>query len=139
MPHSTYTLDSGGPVVTAGVSISEARREALGDGAVIPQPRVIRALLDTGAAFTTIDPATMTALGLTPTGTIDILTPSTGTNHHTTDTYDVDLQIGTLRVPNLRVAACELGSGLNALIGRDVLSRCILIYNGTARIFSLAY
>jgi predicted aspartyl protease len=111
--------------------------------------RIIRALVDTGASFTSIEPQVLvTALGLTPTGTIDIVTPSTGKDVHTTDTYDVDFLIGgqspadaPLRMPNLRVAACELflRQGIHALIGRDVLKTCILIYNGTTNTFSLSF
>jgi hypothetical protein len=65
----------------------------------------------------------------------------------TTDTYDVDFVIyktlndPPLSMPNLRVAACELflRQGIHALIGRDVLSRCIFVYNGENNIFSLAF
>ena len=89
----------------------------------------------------------MQALGLTPTGTVDILTPSTGPEAHTTETYDVDFVIlktqnePPLSIPNLRVAASQLflRQGIHALIGRDVLSRCILIYNGENNSFSLAF
>ncbi len=86
-------------------------------------------------------------LGLTPTGTIDFVTPSTGQDVVTTDTYDIDLAIyrtpndPPLLMPNLRVAACELflKQGIHALIGRDVLRKCILVYNGDIGMFSLGF
>lgn len=61
--------------------------------------------------------------------------------------YDIDLVIykgqndPPLSMPNLRVAACELflKQGIHVLIGRDVLSRCVLIYNGEHNIFTLAF
>jgi predicted aspartyl protease len=105
-------------------------------------------LVDTGASFTSIEPQVLAALGLTPTGTIDIVTPSTGAGVHTTDTYDIDFLIGgavlsdiPLSIPNLRVAASELflQQGIHALIGRDVLQRRILVYNGTMNNFSLCF
>jgi len=109
--------------------------------------RVIRALVDTGASFTSIEPEVLKALSLTPTGTIDMVTPSTGKEVHTTDTYDIDFLIGAgaddtpLAIANLRIAACELylKQGIHALIGRDILKRCILIYNGQTNTFSLCF
>jgi len=112
-----------------------------------PEPQVIRALIDTGASFTSIDPSALDALSLTPTGTIEIVTPSTGQGTHTANTYDVDLQIWAgaddppLLLQNLRVGSCELfvRQGIHALIGRDILSNCILIYNGDMAQFSLCF
>jgi hypothetical protein len=148
MPHFTLTLDAAGPVVNAGVSVSEGRRLALeAAGAPVPAMQAIRALIDTGASFTSIDPAVLTALNLTPTGTIDIVTPSTGQGTHTADTYDVDFRIGAgpndtpLSISNLRIASCDLflRQGIHALIGRDILEKCIFIYNGTVNYFSLSF
>ena len=148
MPHFTLNIDPSGPVVNALVYVSEGRRTALEtEKLVVPAPRVIRALVDTGASVTSIEPSVMQALGLTPTGTADIVTPSTGTEVHTTDTYDVNFVIlknqnePPLTMPNLRVAACQLflKQGIHALIGRDVLSRCLLFYDGERGVFSLAF
>lgn len=151
MPHFTLAIELAGPVVTAVVGVSEGRRAALTlENQPIPPTRIIRALVDTGASFTSIEPAVLgsAGLGLTPTGTIDIVTPSTGQDVHTTDTYDIDLVIAgatqedpPLRLPNLRVAASELylRQGIHALIGRDVLQRCVLVYNGALHQFTLAF
>lgn len=148
MPHFTLNIDPGGPIVNALVQISEGRRAALAaQKSPIPEPQVIRALVDTGASFTSIEPSVLQLLELSPTGTIDIVTPSTGQNVHTTETYDVNFVIYAgpgdppLSMPNLRVAACELFSrqGIHALIGRDVLKQCILVYNGDFDVFSLAF
>lgn len=149
MPHFTLTIDAAGPVVNAGVSVSEGRKGALlAQNLLVPGMRIIRALVDTGASFTSIEPGVLAALNLTPTGTIDIVTPSTGSGVHTADTYDIDFLIGgaaasdtPLSIPNLRVAASELflKQGIHALIGRDVLQRCILVYNGSVNTFSLCF
>lgn len=149
MPHFTLAIDAAaGPVISALVHVSEGRQTALqSQGQAIPVPRVIRALVDTGASFTSIEPEVLQALGLTPTGTADIVTPSTGATPHTTDTYDVDLVIPKspqeppLKIANLRVAASQLflAQGIHALIGRDVLTRCILVYNGERGEFCLAF
>jgi Aspartyl protease len=148
MPHFTLNLDRSGPIVNAGVSVSEGRRQALeAAGELVPTPQYIRALVDTGASFTSIDPSVLGLLNLSPTGTIDIVTPSTGQGTHTADTYDVDFMIGAgpedipLSISNLRTASCDLflRQGIHALIGRDILARCILHYNGDAGTFTLAF
>jgi hypothetical protein len=148
MPHFTLTLDASGPVVNAGIGVSEGRRQALtAANEPIPTVQSVRALIDTGASFTSIDPAVMIALGLTPTGSVDMVTPSTGQGVHTADTYDVDFQIFAaateppLLISNLRVASCDLflRQGIHMLIGRDILTRCIFMYNGTINFFSLSF
>jgi hypothetical protein len=148
VPHFTLNLDPGGPIVNAFVQVSEGRRAALQkEGKVVPEGKAIRALIDTGASLTSIEPSVLQQLGLTPTGTIDIVTPSTGQDVHIAETYDVDFSIYAgvndppLSMANLRVAACELylKQGIHGLIGRDILSRCIFIYQGDAAIFSLAF
>jgi predicted aspartyl protease len=149
VPHFTLSIEPNGPIVNAAVSVSEGRRTALlADGQEVPVARTIRALVDTGASFTSIQPHVLQALGLTPTGTIEIVTPSTGSETHTTETYDVDFAIGganaddpPLVISNLRIATSELflRQGIHALIGRDVLKRCILVYNGSINAFSLCF
>jgi len=128
--------------------VSEGRLHALmAANEPIPQMQIIRALIDTGASFTSVDPSVLAALNLTPTGTIDIVTPSTGQGTHTADTYDVDFKIGAgpndtpLSISNLRIASCDLflKQGIHALIGRDILQRCIFIYNGAISMFSLSF
>jgi hypothetical protein len=130
------------------VAVSEGRRSALAAAnEPIPVHQVIRALVDTGASHTSIEPAVLAKLGLTPTGKIEIVTPSTGTGTHTADTYDIDFSMyGALTEPpllltNLRVSTAELYSrqGIHALIGRDILSKCVLHYNGTLNQFTLAF
>jgi len=61
--------------------------------------------------------------------------------------YDVSLMIGAsspleppLFLPNVPVLEAALRhQGIDALIGRDVLGRCVLNYNGTTGFFTLAY
>lgn len=75
-----------------------------------------------------------------------MLTPSTGAQPHITDQYDASLQIYSamneppLEIPVIAVVASELRvQGIDALIGRDVLSRCLLWYNGGLGFFTLAF
>lgn len=115
-------------------------------GVPIPQAMSIRALIDTGASGTCLDPSVLVALGLTPTGTTLVNTPSTGAQPHQAFQFDIGLIIpapngAPLVRASLAVVASELfqQQGFHALIGRDVLRGCILTYNGSAGLFMLAY
>ena len=75
-------------------------------------------------------------------------TPSTGNTPHVADLYDVSVFVPgsnptqlPLIVPNIPVLCSELlqSQGFHALIGRDVLAQCLLSYNGTEGVFTLAY
>ena len=131
------------------LTVSEARAAALTvAGQPIP-PRVpILALIDTGASCTCVDPSVLTSLGLTATGSVSIKTPSTGVGTHSTLQYDVGFRIppqtrgdSALAFPAIAVVAVDIlpAHGYHALIGRDILAHCILIYNGVTGFFSLSY
>ena len=119
----------------------------------LPAPFVGRALIDAGAGCTCVDPSVTAALDLEPRGREDMVTPSTGTGHYTTTQYDLSLIIppepdpkgsrrdAPLVLDALPVIHAELltRQGIHALIGRDVLSRCILNYNGAVGYFSLEW
>jgi hypothetical protein len=129
------------------VGVSKARGIALiSAGLTVPEPLPIRALIDTGASCTCIDPVILQNLNLTPTGSVLIHTPTTGLQATTRNQYDVALMI-----PNpdgfpfiqLTVAAveCELfvPQGIHALFGRDVLRQCFFTMDGLNDTFTLAY
>lgn len=87
------------------------------------------------------------SLGLTPTGSIPVHTPSTGSTPHTADQYDIGLLIPgavqghqPLIINALPVMASDLAiQGIQALIGRDILKNCVLVYNGTVSVFTVAF
>lgn len=149
MPHLTIALDPiAGPAVPLGGAVSKARREALAKaGREIPPVSSIRALVDTGASCTCIDPSVVAALDLPARGTVPVHTPCTGSTPHIADEYEVSLVLpgaGTHHVPltidAVPVIASDLAvQGIHAIIGRDVLQDCILIYNGTVGEFTLAF
>lgn len=149
MPNVTVTLDPiEGPILPVGVSVSRARREALlASGENVPPIVSVRALVDTGASCTCVDPSVLQALSLPATGTVFLYTPSTGSTPHAADEYDVGLVVPgagihhlPLTIDGVPVVAANLAvQGIHALIGRDVLQDCILIYNGTDGDFTLAF
>jgi hypothetical protein len=142
-------MSAAGPVVDAAIIVSESRRKVLEeDKSPLPSPQMIRALVDTGASHTCVDPVVLEALGLTATGKTVVVTPTTGVNAVPCDTYDVGFAIlagkpgeAHLILPTWKVSSMQLfeAQGIHALIGRDILSRCILHYNGSQNIFTIAY
>ncbi len=148
MPHFTRQIDANGPILNVMVGVSQARSSALlVVGEVVPSPVLGKGLVDTGASCTCIDPDLMLALGITPSGKATMATPSTGTDVVTVDQYDVSLAIYSTTtepsygIPNLPIIESELRTkqGLDLLIGRDVLSQCILHYNGQTGLYTLAF
>jgi Aspartyl protease len=147
MPHFLQSTSPQGLAVSAAVTVSNARRQALLDaGEPVPAAQQIVALLDTGASISAVDPSVLAALGLTATGKVEIHTPSTqGVPIHA-DTYDVCIGIFAVRDGDahfisdpVQVFASILGNGVQALIGTDILKRCILTYNGADDCFTLAW
>jgi hypothetical protein len=137
-------------LLTAYVGVSQARRTALqAANQAVPAMVQIRALVDTGASGTCVDPSVLVgSLGLSPTGSASVNTPTTGTQPLAADQYDVSILIpgatathAPLHVLTIPVIAAELlqAQGFHALIGRDVLAECLLFYNGPTNQFTLAY
>lgn len=147
MPHFTLSVGAAGPLLKARFTVSEARAAALvREGMELPNVPAATALLDTGASCTCVDPSILAALGLTPKGEADVLTPSTTEGPERADEYDCGLFIfaetteNPYFVRNIPVLASPLRQqGIDALIGRDVLAKCVLVYNGSTSIYTLAF
>lgn len=147
MPFFTLQVSPAGPIVEAFVGVSAGRMAALQQlRQSVPAPQHIRALLDTGASHTCIDPIVLQALALQPTGQVQVHTPTTGGTPAVCNQYDISLLIPApnglpFSVPTTAVTEHELfnAQGFHALVGRDVISRCVLIYNGQLNLFTLAY
>lgn len=145
MPHLTQPILPGGPIVEMFVAASIPRVAVLQQAnQTPPNPVRIIGVIDTGASATCIDPTSLAPLGLTPINRVPIHTPSTGTAPVECDQYDVQLILlhKTMRhfhIPSLPVVASGCLPGIQALIGRDVLSRCLFVYDGVTGIYSLAF
>ncbi len=135
-------------MLNAAIGASKERQSAL-IAAKIPVPSVmnIRALIDTGASATCVDPSVLLSLNLSPTGVVTIHTPSTKDKPAQHDQYDISLIVpatknqASLIFNTLPVVCAELliPQGFHALIGRDVLKLCMFSYNGLTELFTLAY
>ena len=104
----------------------------------------VRALVDTGASKTNIVKWVLDRLEISPVGQVLIHTASTGSTPSLADVYAVDISLGGektgLLATNLDVVSAEdlSGSGVEALLGRDILGRGLLVYDGLEGRFSLA-
>jgi hypothetical protein len=146
MPHLSLNISAGGPIVEFFVGASVPRAEALKKaGQPVPNPILVRGLIDTGASCTSVDCTVLKQLRLVSTGSVPIHTPSTSSGTpHTVNQFDVSL---ILQHPKLAwqfhaVPVIETNlahQGILALVGRDILSNCLLCYDGQAGIFSLAF
>jgi len=112
----------------------------------VPPPISIQALVDTGASGTCVDSKILTALGLTPTGKAQVTTMTTGKSVHHADEYDASVVISAatgqspLRVHGIPIMSVDFtAQPIGAVIGRDVLGLCVLIYDGARGTFTVAY
>ena len=145
VPHLTLSLSAGGPILDLAIGVSRPRSQALQKAnQPVPNPVRIRGLIDTGASGTCVDPVCLASLGLGPTGQVQIHTPSTGSTPQLRNQYDVSI---ILIHPNLvlqiheqpAIASTLQTQGIQALIGRDVLARCLFVYDGAMNLFMLAF
>lgn len=148
MPSINVPVGPSGPVVDVFVGVSAPRSKALQDAGQ-PVPGIVNArmLIDTGASSTNICSSVIQRLSLVPTGQAMVLTPSTGTAAVTMDQYDVNLYfpypqastpphvIRTIPI----ICADFTAQGIHGLIGRDILARSNMFYNGDLQLCTLNF
>jgi hypothetical protein len=147
MPHFTLTYGPIGPLIHAFIGVSQPRLAALIKvGAPIPPPIVVKALVDTGASHTVVDPTILKGLALSPRRIAKTLTPTTGAAPVKCYTYDVSIHVPLGVATALfskhawEVTCLDLKhQGFEVLLGRDVLSEGLLVYDGKAGTFSMAF
>jgi hypothetical protein len=104
----------------------------------------VHALVDTGASKTNIVRWVLDRLELSPVSQVSVHTASTGLTPLLANAYAVEIWLGGaitgLLATDLEVIAAEelSGSGVQALLGRDILGRGLLVYDGLGRRFTLA-
>lgn len=138
-------LISTGPLLNVEVSIpNELANLFTKEKKVIPAPKAGLALIDTGATRTGVDKSVITQLGVQPVGITETLTAGGKVKQNLFPAH--------LRFPGEKIDidfSSVLGVDLTghqinkrpiiALLGRDVLSKFLFIYNGPGGFFSISY
>jgi len=138
-----------GALIVVLVGVSNARKKLLERlGLAVPDKIPVLAMIDTGSFATAFMPKVFTTLDIRPLGPIKVRTPSTRLGEpHVTDQFDVNVTLlsGAEEAVALRIRAIvsddfdDLPGAPQALIGRDILSRCNFSYYGLARSWTLAF
>lgn len=147
MPSITVGNTQSGPTLNVLIGPSNQLRQVLIDaGAPVPEPVSGIFLVDTGASNTVIDASLIQSLGLNPTGTVMCHTPSTAGTAVPMYQYDLMIYVpGAVNgqgwlIDSIPVMASSFaGQTIAGLIGRDIIDRGLLVYNGHAGHFTLAY
>ncbi len=134
----------GRPIVDLYVSVSSIEREAcLEEDRPVPPAIPIRALVDTGAGRSHVDLDVLARLDISRAKVGHVFTASGGESEPR-GVYVVDLALagdrpGPLAI-DLEVFGSPIADGLRveALLGRDILARGILIFDGIGRRLTLA-
>jgi hypothetical protein len=132
------------PLMEVFIGVSRARFlafERVGEPA--PQPKAVRALIDTGSQYTIIDSGVTSALSIQPSGSKAIHTPTTGGDTVLLAAVEVSIYF-PLRPPwsmgALQALVATLSpQGIDAVIGRDVLQYTRFVYDPRAVTFSLTF
>jgi hypothetical protein len=122
------------------------RRQALQTaGGVVPPPVNAIGMVDTGATVSVIDPQLRQVLGLVPHRIRRARLPNSPVPTRVRS-YKLELGIYDpagafhLLCPMLSVVEMPLAhTGPQVLVGCDVLERCLFVYDGPARSFTLSY
>jgi hypothetical protein len=145
MPSLTGPIGHWGPMIDLKVMQTPHHAESLKAlNRPVAQPSTCRALIDTGASTSVLDFRLVRSLDLLFRDTVIVHTPSTGSRREYRDTYDVYFVIGEQTdkplTGSLTIVVSELAEqNFYALIGRDILSRCVLTYDGPRGRYELSW
>ena len=145
MPVLNFDLSHDGrPIVELYVSVPSVEREACyEEGRTVPPAILIRALVDTGAGRSHIDLDVLERLAILR-AAVGLVFTASGGPAEPRGIYLVDLALagdepGPLAI-DLEVFGSPIAGGLQAeaLLGRDILAKGALFYDGIGRRFTLA-
>jgi hypothetical protein len=145
MPYVTGPILREGPVLDLWIGVSEPRREVLlRVGFAVPGPFPVRALVNTSADCSQAAAAVFQALDLTPVAATGAATGGVAVAEARRH-YDVSLWAGEpepalcARLVTMADAEFPADTGIGAVIGRDVLAHCLLVYDGRRQTLTLAF
>ena len=144
---SPASLAAMGPLIQIQIEVPSALAESLRlTNQPIPNPVDGVALIDTGATITSIHADILTGLGIQPIGIANV---GTAGGPQQQSTYPARFTFPGTNLPGFelsQVIGCNLTGQMApgqrpiiGLIGRDVLANAVLVYNGSAGMFSLSF
>jgi len=143
---SPQGLASIGPLIQIQIEVPSVLAASL-QAANLPIPNPVDgvALIDTGATITSIHADILIGLGINPVGVANV---GTAGGPRQQSTYPAKFSFPGTPLPGFELAqviGCDLTGQmvgnqrpLIGLIGRDVLANAVLVYNGSAGMFSLS-
>lgn len=138
-------LEASGPILQVEIHVPGALALVMANtNQAIPPPATGCALIDTGATRSAVDEAAVQQLGVQPVGRATGWTASGPVVHNLYPVrfmfpgWGLDLDFSQATGVNLTGQQAG-GHPIVALIGRDVLSRCLLVYNGAGGFFTLGW
>ena len=146
MPRIRVPIGSDGPIIDLKIWAARAAAHSLvAQGAAVPSPQIIRALIDTGADRTAIHPNALALVSSSPGGTILVRRPGSGVSGRRVNLHDLRLAFGGALVSPMRrpwvaieaVAVAPADPGILALIGREMLAHCRFVYDGLKGVLAL--
>jgi hypothetical protein len=144
---SPQALAAVGPLIQIRIELPSAlAANLLAASQPIPNPVDGLALIDTGATITSVHSVILTGLGINPVGVANV---GTAGGPQQQSTYPARFSFPGTSLPGFdlaQVIGCDLTGQtvlnqqpLIGLIGRDILARAVLVYNGSAGMFSLSF
>ena len=129
-----------GPVISIEISVPQSLAEEFTRANLpIPRPIVGLALIDTGASSSCVDNSTIESLGIKSIGVVDTMTPAGPKQQYRYPAHfffpaaRINVDFGSITGADLK------DQPIMALIGRDILSNFIFVYNGTLGMYTIGY
>jgi hypothetical protein len=145
MPYLPLPTSPDGLAVQVLLGLRRSRVQVLrASGQPVPAPVQLRGLIDTGADMTSVADSALAPLGLVPIGSVFVNTASGRT---IVNRYAVSVTLlgpaagapGFIRHNTEVLGMAVAPVGFDVLIGMDLLAECLLIFDGRAAKFTLAF
>jgi hypothetical protein len=139
-PPNPTPLFQVGPIVEVQIAVPTVLGQQLAkSNQPIPQPVTGIALIDTGATLSAVGSPVLAQLGLNPVGTANV---GTAGGQVPQNLYPTRMTLTRLNLSldyNAVLGVDLTGQSIIALLGRDFLQSVVLIYDGPAAEFTLAF
>jgi hypothetical protein len=150
MPLITGDISTDGATIVVLVGVSRNRQLRLQSvNLPIPTSIPVTAQIDSGSFATGFLPEVFQQLGIQPFRILSVRTPSTKPGQpHRCPQHDVSVTLVTgsldeqVELPSVHAIAADdfdREEGIQAIIGRDILDRCVFQYFGPSRRFRLSF